>query len=293
MDDDLNKIFVFDFETTGLPPKDPKTRKRLDVNEETFHLFPRAVQISALLYNVKSKTVENTLNNIVLLDDGVEISEDAINVHGITKEMTKEKGIACKFLLDTFFKMLESANTVIAHNIAFDVDILKTEVFHFFTDGDKKNRNKLLRIIAKKIETGYCTMEKTTNLCKLRFDTTILPDPDTSLLPSATLLPSTSLLPLATLTPEPTSLLPSATLTPDPGTSLLPAESLLPDETFKGFKKIYKWPKLTELHFILFGYIPENLHDAKTDCLVCLKCYLFITSSSNTNLQSEFALLGI
>lgn len=277
MDDDLNKIFVFDFETTGLPPKDPKTRKRLDVNEETFHLFPRAVQISAMLYNIETKTVENTLNNLVLLDDEVEISEEAINVHGITKEMTKEKGIACKFILDSFFKMLESANTVIAHNIAFDVDILKTEVFHFFNDRDKKNRNKLLRIIAKKIETGYCTMEKTTNLCKLRFDTT---------------LTSTSLLPSATLTPDPdTSLLPVATL--------LPAESLLPAEASKCFKKIYKWPKLTELHFILFGYMPDNLHDAKTDCLVCLKCYLFINSSKDTdtylnqNLQSEFALLGI
>lgn len=277
MDDDLNKIFVFDFETTGLPPKDPKTRKRLDVNEETFHLFPRAVQISAMLYNIETKTVENTLNNLVLLDDEVEISEEAINVHGITKEMTKETGIACKFILDSFFKMLESANTVIAHNIAFDVDILKTEVFHFFNDRDKKNRNKLLRIIAKKIETGYCTMEKTTNLCKLRFDTT---------------LTSTSLLPSATLTPDPdTSLLPVATL--------LPAESLLPAEASKCFKKIYKWPKLTELHFILFGYMPDNLHDAKTDCLVCLKCYLFINSSKDTdtylnqNLQSEFALLGI
>lgn len=281
MDDGLNKIFVFDFETTGLPPKDPKTRKRLDVNEETFHLFPRAIQISAMLYNVKTKTVENTLNNIVLLDDKVEISEDAINVHGITKEMTKEKGIACKFILDSFFKMLESANSVIAHNIAFDVDILKTEVFHFFTDGDKKKRNKLLRIIAKKIETGYCTMEKTTNLCKLRFDTTILPDPGTSLLPSTTLTPDArSLLPSATLLPDPT-------LTPDPDTTLLPEESS------KSFKKIYKWPKLTELHYILFGYIPENLHDAKTDCLVCLKCYLFITSSRDTNIQSEFALLGI
>jgi DNA polymerase III epsilon subunit-like protein len=38
--------------------------------------------------------------------------------------------------------------------------------------------------------------------------------------------------------------------------------------------KLYKWPKLSELHQHLFGYIPENLHDANVDVEACLKCYL-------------------
>jgi DNA polymerase III epsilon subunit-like protein len=36
----------------------------------------------------------------------------------------------------------------------------------------------------------------------------------------------------------------------------------------------YKWPKLSELHFYLFGFVPENLHDANVDVEACLKCYL-------------------
>ena len=286
---DNNKIFVFDFETTGLPPKDPKTRKRLDVTESTYLLFPRAVQVSALLYDVKTKSVENTLNNLVLLGDDVVISEDAIDVHGITREMTKASGISIKFILDTFFKMLEKANTVIAHNIAFDVDVLKTEIFHFFTS-DVRTRNKLLRVIAKKVETGYCTMDKTTNLCKLPFEPFTKPTTEPSLSP-----PSTSLLPASTtlsrapfLSPIPTTLSRTTTLSPAPSLSPPPSSTI---------KKIYKWPKLTELHFFLFGYTPENLHDAKTDCLVCLKCYLFITlgeqEEKESLLQSEFSLLGI
>ena len=38
--------------------------------------------------------------------------------------------------------------------------------------------------------------------------------------------------------------------------------------------KLYKWPKLSELHQHLFGYIPENLHDSSVDVEACLKCYL-------------------
>jgi len=37
---------------------------------------------------------------------------------------------------------------------------------------------------------------------------------------------------------------------------------------------LYKWPKLSELHQHLFGYVPENLHDSNVDVEACLKCYL-------------------
>lgn len=35
-----------------------------------------------------------------------------------------------------------------------------------------------------------------------------------------------------------------------------------------------KAPRLSELHDKLFNFIPENLHDAMVDTMVCLKCYL-------------------
>jgi DNA polymerase III epsilon subunit-like protein len=43
---------------------------------------------------------------------------------------------------------------------------------------------------------------------------------------------------------------------------------------FAAFPNVYKWPKLSELHQYLFGYVPENLHDANVDVEACLKCYL-------------------
>lgn len=36
----------------------------------------------------------------------------------------------------------------------------------------------------------------------------------------------------------------------------------------------YKWPTLLQLHFHLFQYEPENLHNSLIDCMVCLRCYL-------------------
>lgn len=38
-----------------------------------------------------------------------------------------------------------------------------------------------------------------------------------------------------------------------------------------------KQPKLSELHFALFDFVPGNLHDALMDTKVCMRCYLKMT----------------
>lgn len=35
-----------------------------------------------------------------------------------------------------------------------------------------------------------------------------------------------------------------------------------------------KSPKLSELHFRLFDYVPADLHDALVDTMICMRCYL-------------------
>jgi len=35
----------------------------------------------------------------------------------------------------------------------------------------------------------------------------------------------------------------------------------------------FKWPRLTELHRILFQSNFENAHDAQEDCLACMRCF--------------------
>jgi DNA polymerase III epsilon subunit-like protein len=233
----MNKVFVFDLETTGLPPKD-KFGKRLQLERDTFHLFPRAVQLCALLYNMENKTIETCVEDIVAVTDDVEISEEAVNIHHITKDMTKEKGIQINILLKKFFELITLADVIIAHNISFDADVIKTELYFLYQENPRLLK-KYLDIVDKKIiEEGYCTKENTTKLCKLPF-----PNRKSS--------------------------------------------------------TAFKWPKLVELHQHLFGYIPDGLHDAKTDCLVCLKCYLKLIKKEDAYeeeedcLSNEFRLLGI
>jgi DNA polymerase III epsilon subunit-like protein len=213
-------IFVFDFETTGLPPKN------IQLNKQNFERFPRAVQACCLLYNTKTQLVEDQINEIILLDDTVIISEGAFNVHNISMELSKEKGVDMENILKKFFTLLKKADCVIGHNIEFDSMILKTEIFHHFGNKPKFLKRFFSLIQEKMINHGFCTMRNTIDLCALE------------------------------------------------------------RPSFNG-GTFFKFPKLMELHEKLFGTIPENLHDANTDCHVCLKCYLEIKKTDWENQTHE------
>jgi DNA polymerase III epsilon subunit-like protein len=38
-------------------------------------------------------------------------------------------------------------------------------------------------------------------------------------------------------------------------------------------KKVFKYPKLLELHQTLFGSVPDNLHNSLIDIMVCFRCF--------------------
>lgn len=38
----------------------------------------------------------------------------------------------------------------------------------------------------------------------------------------------------------------------------------------------HKWPRLSELHEHLYGFVPDGLHDAMVDVEACLKCYILM-----------------
>ena len=44
----------------------------------------------------------------------------------------------------------------------------------------------------------------------------------------------------------------------------------------KNGKEQLKFPKLSELHNMLFGSIPNKLHNSLNDVLICLRCYYII-----------------
>jgi DNA polymerase III epsilon subunit-like protein len=102
------KYVLFDTETTGIKEED------------------RIIQIGAMIVENNGKVeVFDELCNTIL-----PIKLEAMAVHGITPDLIENKGI---FIETNFYKTLETLNTqenyLIAHNITFDLDMLKKEGF--------------------------------------------------------------------------------------------------------------------------------------------------------------------
>jgi len=136
----------FDTETTGLPKnwKSPIT----DLNN-----WPRLVQLACLLFdNVGNKISEC---NFIIKPDGFYIPVEVSKIHGISNERAIREGQPIKFVLQHFNLLIEQANYLVAHNMAFDEKIVGAEFL----------RNGMVNSIhtRKKI----CTMEKTTNFCAI------------------------------------------------------------------------------------------------------------------------------
>lgn len=136
----------FDTETTGLPRdwKAPVT----DLNN-----WPRMVQLAYLLFDKDgNKLLES---DFIIKPEGYTIPKEAAAVHGITTEIALEKGKPLGQSLELFYEAVQAADTLVAHNMAFDEMIVGAELL----------REKKHNVIPMK--TRICTMQSTVNFCKI------------------------------------------------------------------------------------------------------------------------------
>ncbi len=144
------KLF-FDTETTGI-------RKN--------GFIPRVVQIGALLTDDAGKTISEL--NVLLQPEGFEtVPVEASNVHGFTTEMVKAYGVDRVAALDVFFDLCKTADTIIAHNISYDLDLLGIEIAYYRDHHEYAfpAASKWQEILSTREK--FCTMEATINLVKL------------------------------------------------------------------------------------------------------------------------------
>ena len=80
---------------------------------------------------------------------------EASRIHGITMEIAKEKGVSISTVLDLIYDDISSADTVVAHNMSYDKNILGAEFL-------RAGMNNILQY-----KTKFCTMLNTTKLCKI------------------------------------------------------------------------------------------------------------------------------
>ena len=105
------KVLFFDTETTGIKSKwNPG-------------FVPALVQLSAILQDDETGRVYGEIN-LINRDCG-EIPVEASNVHGITQALAEEVGIDMDVLEDVFISLAKHADRLVAHNIEFDMDIIK------------------------------------------------------------------------------------------------------------------------------------------------------------------------
>ena len=108
---------VFDTETTGLP-------KSKFLNNDTLDSFPHVVQLSYIIYNTKTNNIEKIRDFIIKLPDNFVMSEECINIHGITNEMSQKKGVSIYEAIDEFIEDVNNASMVVAHNLEFDLKLI-------------------------------------------------------------------------------------------------------------------------------------------------------------------------
>jgi DNA polymerase III epsilon subunit-like protein len=142
------KILIFDTETNGL------YRNNRSISKQ-----PHILQLSWLVINhddniINSHSMENYY---VKIGDDVDIPESATNVHGITKDFLKRSKLSMdiKTLLSKFLLDCQNADKLVAHNIEFDINMIKTEI----------ERNNISMLF--KHDNIYCTMMNNIKLCNI------------------------------------------------------------------------------------------------------------------------------
>lgn len=169
----------FDTETTG-------------VNKSS----DRIVQIAWLLTAADGRELRR--QNFLIKPSGFAIPSSAQQIHGISTALASRFGVELRQALLTFSKDIEACHVIVAHNLPFDLRILRPE---FDRERIKWRLDEKLMI---------CTMMASTNWCRL-------PKLDG--------------------------------------------------------RSGYKWPKLDELHYRLFGKYIDNAHDAMNDVLATRDCF--------------------
>jgi DNA polymerase III epsilon subunit-like protein len=115
------QYIAFDFETSGLP----EGRRNVTITPETLKNFDscRAVSLSAARFSNNGRLVD-TFDAIIYPDNFI-ISQDSIDIHGITNEQARAEGRPFPEVFVDFLKFVgPRSKNFIAHNAQFDTILI-------------------------------------------------------------------------------------------------------------------------------------------------------------------------
>jgi DNA polymerase III epsilon subunit-like protein len=271
------RVMIFDVETTGLTPRNLNVHK---LTPEQLKELPHIIQISWLIYNVVSNRIESTFNAYIRIAEEVPLIDRITEITGITRDMLREKGQPIVPVLESFYTTYLKCDMVVAHNIDFDQTLIGIEIARNLESLAASPTAVCPMYSMKALFTPefnalhcvdlYCTMMATIDMCGL-------PHAE----PVPVLPPPPSMTNVFVRTPEQggTTCIGGRGLSVDGLPSKdneNPTTTVPPIKAKQWPNRRPKFPRLSELHQVLFGNIPENLHNSLIDVLVCLRCFLKI-----------------
>ena len=141
-------ILFFDTETTGFA----KDKVPLDHPSQ-----PHLLQLAAWLDD-DGGNVRGAVNLLIAVGDII-IPDGAFAVHGISNQVANDFGVSPLTTLGIFHGLVSRADTIVAHNIDFDMKIMKIAYTRL---------DKLARFTADiQSKPQFCTKVAATDLCKL------------------------------------------------------------------------------------------------------------------------------
>jgi DNA polymerase III epsilon subunit-like protein len=129
------------------------------------------VQFSYVIYDTDANDIVVSMDNIIKVEEDVVISDGSIELHGITKEISQNKGCKISKTLNIFLKYLMTVNVLVGHNIEFDIKMVKVELLRLiYSDmSDEKSRKyKNYLYDLSNFENIYCTMKSSIELCSIK-----------------------------------------------------------------------------------------------------------------------------
>ena len=157
----MTYCIIFDTETTGLP----KCKRGVPISMDNVHLWPHIIQFSFIVYDVSEMTIVKMVDYIIKLPESIDIPEESIAIHGISREISNKQGVLIHVALKEFMDMYAQSEYVVAHNLDFDMNMVRAEIFrmpiqvcHPFTRSHRTNYCQYIDSLAFSKSSEYCTM---------------------------------------------------------------------------------------------------------------------------------------
>jgi len=160
-----NRALIFDVETTGLLP--------IKGQQVPVQDYPYIIQLSFVVVNLLTKTVELQKNFYVNIPNDVEIAEKITELTGITKKMCTTMGVSIIYALNELYQAYNTCDVIVAHNHEFDSQMVKLEIYRNRAILQKANDTvECLNLFNIKYDNIFnmqhvCTMKSTVDICNI------------------------------------------------------------------------------------------------------------------------------